>query len=37
LGGYPIEAFIHDPATLEYFFLEVDRPSGVPACKRAAA
>jgi hypothetical protein len=29
-GGYPVEAFIHDPATLEYFFLEVDRPSGVP-------
>ena len=30
-GGYPIEAFVHDPATLEYFFLEVDRPIGVPA------
>ena len=30
-GGYPVEAFVHDPATLEYFFLEVDRPSGVPA------
>ena len=29
--GYPIEAFVHDPSTLEYFFLEVDRPSGVPA------
>ena len=29
--GYPVEAFVHDPATLEYFFLEVDRPSGVPA------
>lgn len=28
---YPVEAFVHDPATLEYFFLEVDRPSGVPA------
>jgi hypothetical protein len=30
-GGYPVEAFVHDPETLEYFFLEVDRPSGVPA------
>ncbi|HEX4824188.1 MAG TPA: nucleotidyltransferase domain-containing protein [Candidatus Polarisedimenticolaceae bacterium] len=30
-GGYPVEAFVHDPATLEYFFLEVDRPSGIPS------
>ena len=30
-GGYPVEALVHDPATLEYFFLEIDRPSGVPA------
>jgi len=30
-GGYPVEAFVHDRATLEYFFLEVDRPSGIPA------
>ncbi|HEY2852428.1 MAG TPA: nucleotidyltransferase domain-containing protein [Gemmatimonadaceae bacterium] len=30
-GGYRVEAFVHDPATLEYFFLEIDRPSGVPA------
>ena len=29
-GDYPVEAFIHDPETLEYFFLEVDRASGVP-------
>ena len=28
--GYPVEAFVHDRETLEYFFLEVDRPSGVP-------
>jgi hypothetical protein len=27
----PVEAFVHDPATLEYFFLEIDRASGVPA------
>lgn len=27
----PVEAFVHDPATLEYFFWEVDRPSGIPA------
>ena len=33
-GGYPVEAFVHDPATLEYFFLEVDRPSGVPVLPR---
>ena len=29
--GIPVEAFVHDPQTLNYFFLEVDRPSGVPA------
>jgi predicted nucleotidyltransferase len=27
-GGYPVEAFVHDNETLEYFFLEVDRPKG---------
>jgi hypothetical protein len=26
--GWPVEAFIHDPDTLKYFFLEVDRPIG---------
>lgn len=26
-----VEAFVHDPATLEYFFESVDRPSGVPS------
>lgn len=29
--GYPVEAFVHDPDTLEYFLTEVDRPSAVPA------
>jgi hypothetical protein len=29
--GYPVEAFVHDPETLEYFFFEVDRPSGIPS------
>jgi predicted nucleotidyltransferase len=29
--GYPVEAFVHDPETLEYFFEELERPSGVPA------
>lgn len=29
--GYPVEAFVHDPETLEYFFVEIDRASGVPA------
>jgi predicted nucleotidyltransferase len=28
--GYPVEAFVHDRETLEYFFVEVDRPSGIP-------
>ena len=27
----PVEAFVHDPETLRYFFYEVDRPSGVPS------
>lgn len=30
-GKWPVEAFIHDPETLNYFFLEVDRPSGIPS------
>ena len=30
-GGWPVEAFVHDPATLDYFFQEVDGPAGVPA------
>ncbi len=29
--GWPVEAFVHDPETLRYFFFELDRPSGVPA------
>lgn len=32
--GYPVEAFVHDPETLHYFFLEVDRPSGSPSLAR---
>lgn len=32
--GYPVEAFVHDSQTLNYFFLEVDRPSGVPSLPR---
>jgi hypothetical protein len=28
--GWPVEAFIHDPETLNYFFWERDRPSGIP-------
>ncbi|WP_062271040.1 nucleotidyltransferase domain-containing protein [Endozoicomonas arenosclerae] len=27
----PVEAFVHDPETLEYFFNQVDRPSGIPS------
>jgi Nucleotidyltransferase domain len=29
--GWPVEAFVHDPETLSYFFWERDRPSAVPA------
>ena len=28
---WPVEAFVHDPATLRYFFYEVDAKSGVPS------
>jgi len=29
--GWPVEAFVHDPETLNYFFWERDRPSGIPS------
>lgn len=29
--SYPVEAFVHDPETLDYFFYEVDRPLGIPS------
>jgi hypothetical protein len=29
--GFPVEAFVHDPETLNYFLSEIDRPSGIPA------
>jgi len=29
--GWPVEAFVHDPQTLAYFFHRVDKPSGVPS------
>jgi predicted nucleotidyltransferase len=29
--GFPIEAFVHDPDTLNYFLCEIDRPSGIPS------
>jgi len=29
--GFQIEAFVHDPETLNYFLLEVDRPSAIPS------
>jgi|SRR5581483_4931137 len=28
--GLPVEAFVHDPETLEYFSVEMDRASGIP-------
>ena len=30
-NGWPVEAFVHDPDTLRYFFYEQDIPSGVPS------
>ena len=30
-GGWPIEAFMHNPETLKYFFSEFDTPSGYPS------
>ena len=30
-GGWPIEAFVHDPQTFEYFIQKVDAPTGVPS------
>jgi hypothetical protein len=29
--GFPVEAFVHDPETLNHFFHEVDRLSGIPS------
>jgi hypothetical protein len=29
--GLPVEVFVHDPQTLEYFLLQVDRAAGIPA------
>lgn len=28
---WPVEVFVHDPQTLEYFFREVDAPTGIPS------
>jgi hypothetical protein len=33
----PVEAFVHDPETLHYFFVEVDRRSGVPSLPQMVA
>ena len=30
-GEWPVEAFVHDPETLKYFFSEFDAPSGYPS------
>ena len=30
-GRWPVESFVHDPATLEYFFTEADAARGVPS------
>ena len=28
---WPVEAFVHDPSTLEHFFRTIDRPTGFPS------
>ena len=35
--GLPVEAFVHDPETLHYFFIDVDRTSGVPSLAQMVA
>ena len=35
--GYPVEAFVHDPQTLEYFCVTIDRTSGCPALPQMVA
>ncbi len=30
-GDLPVEAFVHDPGTLRFFFVEIDGRSGVPS------
>jgi hypothetical protein len=30
-AGWPVEAFVHDPETLNYFFRQVDRATGIPS------
>ena len=30
-NAWPVETFIHDPETLEYFFRDIDGPTGVPS------
>ena len=30
-ADWPIEAFVHDPETLEYFIRKLDAPSGIPS------
>lgn len=29
--NFPVEAFVHDPETLNYFLYKIDRPSGIPS------
>lgn len=35
--GWPVEAFAHDPSTLNYFFTEVDAKSGIVALPQMVA
>lgn len=36
-GGWPVEAFVHDPQTFNYFIQKVDAPTGVPSLAAMAS
>jgi hypothetical protein len=36
-NGYPVESFVHDPQTLEYFFTQIDRQAAYAALPRMVA
>jgi hypothetical protein len=36
-GGWPVEAFVHDPETLRYFFFKADHARGIPSLSHMVA
>jgi Nucleotidyltransferase domain len=36
-GGWPVEAFVHDPETLRYFFFKADYARGIPSLSHMVA